>query len=156
MSGKLINKKLKGTKQQPPDEPREPLVRELFPNTTPKSDKKKNKKKTGVGKSSESVKGLGGLGEDSTLDSEIESVDSVSLSEDQDESKSEQSESDNKAKGPKGVVGAGKNQLQGSAESPSSIHVLSTTTFKPVRSLTTHTVTAIEQYVWTESNGVAM
>ena len=59
MSGKLINKKLKGTKQQPPDEPREPLVRELFPNTTPKSDKKKNKKKTGVGKSSESVKGLG-------------------------------------------------------------------------------------------------
>ena len=63
MSGKLINKKLKGTKQQPPDEPREPLVRELFPNTTPKSDKKKNKKKTGVGKSSESVKGLGGLRE---------------------------------------------------------------------------------------------
>ena len=94
MSGK-INKKSKGTNQQPPDDSMEKLARELFKNTTPKSDKKKNKKKTGVGKSSESVKGLGGLREDNAnLDSEIESVDSVSLSEDQDESKSEQSESD--------------------------------------------------------------
>jgi hypothetical protein len=60
MSSKVNNKKPKGTKQQPTDEPGEPLVRELFQDATPKSDKKKDRKrKRGVGESlSVSPKGI--------------------------------------------------------------------------------------------------
>jgi hypothetical protein len=141
MSGK-INKKIKGTKQQPTD-PGEPLAQRLFqedPPKTPKAKSPKNKKttKTGVGKSSESLKGLGGLGEDTTLDSEKESVDSVSLSEDRDESDSEQFEIDNKAEGPnKQISGIGKNQSPGSVTNKNSVLILGTTTSQPVKSLNT-------------------
>ena len=128
MSGK-INKKSKGTNQQPPVEPREPLNRELFRNTTPKSDKAKDKKrKRGVGESlSESPKDNESLGRNTASNSDDEQGDGADFSESQDSPDLNKIKIGKKPLSSNGLKGAsGKNQTAGDDEKSKTFHVLST------------------------------
>ena len=118
MSGK-INKKSKGTNQQPPVEPREPLNRELFKNTTPKSDRVKDKKrKRGVGESlSESPKDNESLERIAASSSDDEQGDDADLSESQDLFDLNKIKIGKKPLSSNGLKGAsGKNQTAGDDE----------------------------------------
>ena len=134
MSGK-INKKSKGTNQQPPVESREQLVaRELFKNTTPKSDKKKNRKrKRGVGESLlESAKDNESLGGNAASSSDDEQGDDADFSESQESLDLNNIKISKIPMSSNGLKGAsGKNQTAGDDEKSKTFHVLSTSTFQP-------------------------
>ena len=156
MSAKVNNKKPKGTKQKPTDEPDVPIARELFQDATPKSDKKKDKKrKRGVGESlSESAKDNESLGGNAASSSDDEQGDDADFSESQDSLDLNTIKISKKPLSSNGLKGAsGKNQTAGSDETSKTFQVLSSTTFQPVSRLTAKTVSAIEQYVGQESTG---